>query len=141
MPPHNRAAEVRVSNRHKKRTLFAFFFGTLISGRSTRAIKKERFCVLFWRLGVVRRPAFSKCASGLGLPKNSVVCKLVYINTTRPDGHPTKLILWGPRKEVSWHIVPPHNRAAGVRVSNRHKKRTLLAFFLARLYWDAQHAQ
>lgn len=37
-----------------KRTPFWMFVlfpnGTLVSGRSTRAIKKERFCVLFWRL-------------------------------------------------------------------------------------------
>ena len=58
---------------------------------------------------------------GLGPPYSSEDGKFICF-IKRPDGHPTKLILWGPRKEVSWHIVPPHNRAAGVRVSNRQKK-------------------
>ena len=51
---------------------------------SKQAQKKEHLCVPFWRVGVVHRIAFFKCEAGLGLPKNSVACKLVYLNTTRP---------------------------------------------------------
>ena len=34
-------------------------------------------------------------------------------------------------EEVSWHVVPPHNRAAGVQSQNRHKKKNVFTFFLA----------
>ena len=69
---------------------------------SKQAQKKEHMCVPFWRFGVVHLNIKKTLAcsflaprcgtpyrifqmrSGTRTPKNSVVCKLVYIDTTRP---------------------------------------------------------
>lgn len=54
------------------------------SKAETGTKKRNTYVFPFWRFGVVHRTAFFKCEAGLGLPKNSVACKLVYIDTTRP---------------------------------------------------------
>ena len=47
--------------------------------------KKKNTCVFFFGATVWYTAShFCKCEAGLGLPKNSVACKLVYIDTTRP---------------------------------------------------------
>ena len=108
MPPHNRAAGVRALYRQKKKRYLRSFF---------------------WRLGVVRRPAFFKCDSGLGLPKNSVVRKLVYIITTRPIRKKCR------GTQCRRTIV----RLGSEPSIDKKKKRHLRSFFGASAWYAAPH--
>ena len=121
MPTHNRAAGVNVSNRHKKRTLFAFFFGAsawyaaphfpnALRDSDPRVVAKENKLVYYFS----ERPLRKKC--------RGTTCR-------RASSR-----VWGPpqlrryKKErfcvLFWH-------ACIGTLNTRNKKRTLLRSFLA----------